>query len=166
MCSFRACKICIDRYDKVYQVLPFVTFLRVLSDLFSGLSDLHLGNQKVTNGRSWCSLVPLILNQLGIWCFLNHLDLNMRHFVAPCRWYFGWSFGYGTSWDSLGWWQPLAQDELCCKLSVMPPFWWAGTLATDLLSLVMFVFFFFWWKSQKWGEGTGNHCRECTKINR
>ena len=29
---------------------------------------------------------------------------------ASRRWYLGWSFGYRTSWNSLGWWQPLAQD--------------------------------------------------------
>ena len=41
-------------YTHIYQVLPVVTFLGIFCDLFRAkVGDLHLGDQKVTNGRSW-----------------------------------------------------------------------------------------------------------------
>ena len=47
-----------------------VTFLRVLSDLFQGLSDIHLGNQKVT----WKNLV-LVFTCFAGFCFGDEIEV-------------------------------------------------------------------------------------------
>ena len=59
-------------------LLPFVTFLGVLRDPFRGVvGDLHLGDQKVTTGRSWRTNPP----QKGIKNLNEHQPEHVLNFV-------------------------------------------------------------------------------------